>query len=364
MTPDAAVSSMPSLAEIADTAAELAELRQTAHGILRQAWSVERSRSLLDGPGPAFDETLWTTIQKLGWPDVLVTENNGGPGGTLRELAVLAETAGLMAAPVPLADAAAAAWCEGRCADGAAVVLADAAMLAGHTVSGTFNLVSYGAIASRLIVFAEDNGTSVLGFVDPAGPGITRIPLTPLDHSPAAHITLDGAPIELIAEGADAVRRHRDALLRLRVGIVAELVGVAAASNDAATEYAKVRVAFDRPIGSFQAIKHRLVDQRSVIEVGRALVNRAADACDHDHPDAPALVSLAAFWAVDSLRAVPEGATQVFGGIAYTWEHEAHVHLRRAATLVASVGTRAEHRGVITDWLAARARSAMVEGDV
>ena len=65
-------------------------------------------------------------------------------------------------------------------------------------------------------------------------------------------------------------------------------------------------------------------------------------------------MSLAAFWAIDSLRAVPEGATQVFGGIAYTWEHEAHVHLRRAATLSASLVPRAEHRTAITDWLAAR----------
>ena len=109
-----------------------------------------------------------------------------------------------------------------------------------------------------------------------------------------------------------------------------------------------------RPIGSFQAIKHRLVDQRSAIEVGRALVNRAADACDRTTPTPTALVSLAAFWAIDSLRAVPEGATQVFGGIAYTWEHEAHVHLRRAATVAAALGPRAEHRQAITDWLATR----------
>jgi alkylation response protein AidB-like acyl-CoA dehydrogenase len=194
----------------------------------------------------------------------------------------------------------------------------------------------------------------VLGVVDPTGPGVTREALTPLDHGPAACITLDEAPIERIADGSDAVHRHHDAVMRWRVGLVAELVGVAAAANAAASEYAKVRVAFGRPIGSFQAIKHRLVDQRSNIEVGRALVNRAADACDHDHRDAAALVSLAAFWAIDSLRSVPEGATQVFGGIAYTWEHEAHVYLRRAATLAASLGSRTEHRKAITAWLATR----------
>jgi alkylation response protein AidB-like acyl-CoA dehydrogenase len=165
---------------------------------------------------------------------------------------------------------------------------------------------------------------------------------------------LEDSPVDIVGEGVVAGTRHRDATLRARVAQAAELVGIASAANDAATEYAKLRIAFDHPIGAFQAIKHRLVDQRCAIEVGRALVNRAADACQHDHPDAPALTSLAAFWGIDALRAVPEGATQVFGGIAYTWEHDAHVHLRRAATGAAALGTRAYHRDMVTRWLCGR----------
>lgn len=348
MTPDITVS----LAEIADTAAEIAALHQSAHDIMGHAWSVERTRSLLDGS--AFDEILWNTVRDLGWPDVLVAEDRGGAGGTLRELAVLSESAGFVAAPLPLAATAAAAWCESNCVDGVAVVLPEPAALTGETVSGAFGFVPYGGVAARFTVLAEADESSVLGIVDASGPGVTRTPLTPLDRTPAALVTLDDAPIRAIADGPGTARRYRETVMRWRVGLVAELVGVAAAANAAATEYAKVRVAFDRPIGAFQAIKHRLVDQRSAIEVGRALVNRAADACDQGHPDASALVSLAAFWALDALRAVPEGATQVFGGIAYTWEHEAHVYLRRAATLAASMGSRAAHREAITDWLATR----------
>lgn len=349
MTPDTRLS----LAEMADTAAELAELRQTALDVMHRAWSVDRSRALLDGPGPAFDDALWATVRDLGWPDVLVPESGGGAGGTLRELAVLTEVTGSVAAPLPLAATAAAAWCESRPADGIALVAPKSLAREGDTVSGSFEAVPYGAAATRLVVLAEAD-TAVLGAVDPTGPGIERTPVTPLDHDPAAHISLDRAPLRPIARGAEAILRHRDAVMRMRVAQVAELVGVAAAANEAATEYAKVRVAFDRPIGAFQAIKHRLVDQRAAIEVGRALVNRAADACDHARPDAHALVSLAAFWAIDSLRAVPEGAMQVFGGIAYTWEHDAHVYLRRAATLAAALGPRPQHRRVVTDWLAAR----------
>lgn len=343
-----------SLAEIADTAAELAELRHSALDIVNRAWSVDRSRGLLDGPAPAFDDALWASIRALGWPDVLLPESDGGAGGNLRELAVLTEATGSIAAPLPLAATAAAAWTEGRPADGVALVVAKPAALVGQAVSGTFDCVPYGAVATRLVVLAEADGEQVLGVVDLTGSGVKCVPVTPLDRGPAARVTLEGAPFERIASGADAVRRHREAVMRMRVALVAEVVGVAAAANDAATEYAKVRVAFDRPIGSFQAIKHRLVDQRAAIEVGRALVNRAADACDHDQPDASAFVSLAAYWAIDSLRTVPEGAMQVFGGIAYTWEHHAHVYLRRATTLIAALGSRAQHRRVVTDWLTNR----------
>lgn len=349
MTPDTGIS----LAEIADTAAELAELQRSALAIVDRAWSVDRSRALLDGPAPAFDAALWATFSDLGWPSVLVPEREGGGDGTLRELAVLTEAAGTVAAPVPLAAAAAASWCENRCTDDVTLLVSEPATRSGDTVTHTFGYLPYGTVASRLVVLTAGSDP-VLGAVDLTGPGVTRTLLTPLDRNPAALVTLERAPLEPITGGTEATRRHREAVMRMRVATVAEIVGVASAANDAATEYAKVRVAFDRPIGSFQAIKHRLVDQRAAIEVGRALVNRAADACDHHQVDAAALVSLAAYWSIDTLRTVPEGATQVFGGIAYTWEHDAHVYLRRTATLVATLGSRVDHRREVTGWLARR----------
>jgi alkylation response protein AidB-like acyl-CoA dehydrogenase len=96
---------LSSLTEIADTAAELARLRESADDILRRAWSPQAFRSLLDGPGPAFDPALWQTIAELGWADVLVSDAGGGGGEGLRELCVLAEAAGAAAAPVPLGAA-------------------------------------------------------------------------------------------------------------------------------------------------------------------------------------------------------------------------------------------------------------------
>lgn len=316
---------------------------------MQHAWSAEEFRKLLDGP--AFDHGLWQTIRGLGWPDVMVGAADGGGAGTLAELAVLAEVAGAAAAPVPLAATAAANWCEGRCADGITLLLDQPGSPSTDGVSGTWPLVRYGAVAQRLLVLARDGAEAVLGVVDPTGPGVLLERVTPLDRNPAARICLQEAPIRIVAHGADAVRRHAEATVRERVALVAELVGIAAAANAAATDYSKVREAFGRPIGTYQAIKHRLVDQFSAIEIGRALVGRAADACDRGAPDAAALASLAAFWGIDALRAVPEGAVQVFGGIGYTWEHAAHVHLRRAACTSAALGPRKQHRDAAAAWL-------------
>ncbi|MDA2894916.1 acyl-CoA dehydrogenase family protein [Mycolicibacterium sp. BiH015] len=341
-----------SLHDIADVTEQLAELRTTADDILTRMWSVGDTRALLDSSGPAYDADLWKEVVALGWADVLVDESQGGGGGGMRELCVLAEASGAAALPVPLAATAAANWCEARCVSGVAAILGEAdAVLSGDEVTGRWSSVPFAGVADRLLVIARGRGETVLGIVDADGPGVRRELERPLDHSPAATVTLDGAPLRLLASGADAVRRHHDAMSRARLATVAELIGIASAANDAAVEYAKMRVTFGQPIGARQAVKHRLVDQRCSIEVARALANRAADACELEHPDRDALVSLAVFWAIDSLRRVPEGATQVFGGIAYTWEHDAHVHLRRAATAVSTLGSRAEHRAVVKEWI-------------
>ncbi|GAA1738625.1 hypothetical protein GCM10009681_06740 [Luedemannella helvata] len=341
----------PTFEELADRAAELAQLRASADAVLARAWSASAARDLLDTAGPAYEPALWTTVVELGWPEVMVDADAGGGGAGVRELCVLSEACGYAAAGLPLAATAAAMWAEGGCADGIAVVLPQPGQLAAGAVSGSWPAVAYAQVAARLLVLGDDAGTPVLCAVSASAPGVRRTPVVPIDHNPAANVEFDGAPCTLLAEGEEAVRRHREAVRRMMLGEIAELVGVAAAANAAAVDYAGTRVAFGKPIGTFQAVKHRLVDQRADIEVGRALVARAADAVDRARPDAAAIASLAAFWALDRLVHVPEGAVQVFGGIGYTWEHQAHVHLRRAARLAMSLGGRAAHRGVAAGWL-------------
>jgi alkylation response protein AidB-like acyl-CoA dehydrogenase len=342
------------LLELARAVEHLAELRESVDDVLTKEWSAERSRDLLDGDGPTWAAELWPRLCALGWADLLVD-------GTVADFCVVAEAVGASTAPVPFVSAAVATWAGATGASPVVVPGTIAAAVApdgGVALDGEQLLVPYADVADRVLVTARDGaGADVVVALAAAHDGVERAPLRTLDAAPAATVTFRNALAsadEILATGDSATALAREAGLRLTLGWTAELTGVAAAANDAAVEYAKQRIAFDRPIGQFQAIKHRLVDQRAAIEVSRALVGRAAMALDADAPDRGALVALAAFWAGDSLRAVPEGAIQVFGGIGYTWEHVAHVYLRRAAVLTALIGPRAAHRDTATDWLRRR----------
>jgi alkylation response protein AidB-like acyl-CoA dehydrogenase len=176
--------------------------------------------------------------------------------------------------------------------------------------------------------------------------GVTRTPLAALDWWPLAELHF--SDVELRPEAALALGSEGEALLaraldRETLAACTELVGVVSGVHAMAVEYARERVAFDRPIGAFQAVKHRLVDLRADIEIARSLVTAAAQSAP-SAGEPSAAVARAAFWCADALRRVPEGAIQVFGGIGYTWDHDAHLYLRRAATLAALLGERATWR--------------------
>jgi alkylation response protein AidB-like acyl-CoA dehydrogenase len=346
------------LLELARSVEHLAELRESVDDVLTKEWSAEHSRELIDADGPTWAVDLWRRLADLGWADLLID-------GTTADLCVVAEAVGASSAPVPFVTAAVATWAAGSgAADSGTTVVVPGMMAAeatadgGIVLTGEQLLVPYADIADRLLVSARlRDGDEVVVAVEADRDGIERDPVRTLDVAPAATVTLRNvspSPEEVLATGGAGATLAREAELRLTLGWTAELTGVAAAANDIAVEYAKQRIAFGRPIGQFQAIKHRLVDQRAAIEVSRALVGRAALALDTDATDRAALVALAAFWAGDALRAVPEGAIQVFGGIGYTWEHVAHVHLRRAAVVTALLGPRAAHRDTAAAWLQAR----------
>lgn len=348
-----------SLLALAEHSEHLAEVRTMASDVLGREWSPLRSCELLDADSPAWSADLWVKVRELGWTDILLS------GGTVADLCVVAEEIGASTASLPLVSAAVANWCAGRRAEGnVGTVVASKSVGANRSadttsqISGRDPFVPFGDIADSFLVHAlDESGAGELLILPAEAAGLSRTALRPLDAMPSAtvewrSVAVDG--LEILASGAEASRRWEETILRLTLGWTAELTGAAAAANALAVGYARSRYAFGRPIGAFQAIKHRLVDQRAAIEVSRALVARAGLALESGAPDSAALTSLAAFWATESLRSVPEGVIQVLGGVGYTWENVAHVYLRRAAVLTTLLRELGDHRDIAADWLRAR----------
>jgi len=226
----------------------------------------------------------------------------------------------------------------------------------GFRLDGVKLFVPFGNHVDYLVTVARLPGDEGLGLflVDARAAGVHTRALKPLDWSPLAEVTYDNVVVEpeaVIARGAPASELVAEVLLRSRLATAIELLGVAEAALELAVGYAGDRVAFGRPIGSFQAVKHKLVDLRANVEVARALSQGAAQLIAIGSPEARVAVARAVFWALDTLRKVPEGALQVFGGIGFTWDHDIHLFLRRAATLASLLGERATHREVIVDAL-------------
>jgi alkylation response protein AidB-like acyl-CoA dehydrogenase len=353
-----------SIAALAAPAEVLDDLRVMTNELLERSWSVESTLALLDTGAPAWSPEVWKRLCEAGWHDLLVDEAAGGGGAGAAELCVIAEALGRIAVPAPFVPVAVARSLVGPGdGDDVPAVLLPRIQLrieasgSVSTVSGQHPLVAYGDLTTSFVVLLDDGDDVAIARIPADRAGVTREPVRPLDAMPSARVTLDAVEItdaDVLARGPSCRRQwaHAEALTVL--GWAAELTGIAAGANELATAYAKERIAFGRPIGTFQAIKHRLVDQRGDIEIARALVARAAGALDADATDADAMVALAAFWAVDTLHRTPEGAIQVFGGIGYTWEHPAHVFLRRSAVLTALLGERSPYREQVTEWLEGR----------
>jgi alkylation response protein AidB-like acyl-CoA dehydrogenase len=136
--------------------------------------------------------------------------------------------------------------------------------------------------------------------------------------------------------------------------LAASLLGDAEAALAQTNEYAKQRVQFGRPIGSFQAVSHRLADVLVAIEIGRSLCYAACLHLDESRADAHVFVSAAKAWMSETAVDAAEAALQLHGGVGYTWELDVHLHLRRARANAVSLGDAAWHRERIARHLAAR----------
>jgi alkylation response protein AidB-like acyl-CoA dehydrogenase len=304
-------------------------------------------RELLDDPA-GVDDAVWRGLADLGTTGLLVPEQHGGAGMTMVEAGVVAEELGAALHPGPwlstavaaprtltrLCDNDAAATILAGIADGttiATVSFLDFANVAaddGGVLRGELGDVPDAAAADVLLVLAEDTSGTGLFAVRTDSPGFAVQPERGIDQTRKQfRVRLDGIPGQRLATASPSdVAAVIDDLL---IATAADALGAARAVMDLAVEYAKVRKQFGQVIGSFQAVQHLCVDMFETLELARSGVVHALWAADNAGPDERHLAALRAKAFAGRLSTVGDTAIQVFGGIGYTWEHDAHLYLKR-----------------------------------
>ena len=344
---------------------EIAELRLTVRTAATESGYPERVREL-EGPSkdPGLDRELWALFaDEIGLAAVGLPEVVGGLGG-LAEILAVTEELGATLAPVPFlastvicgqilaaAGDAALPYLE-RIAAGeiAAPAITDsrgrftqagvACTSDGITVSGRVRFVPYGASAAFFVVAAR-TGEGIDLFVIEASCARTEA-LRSLDFSrPSASVDFDEATAVRLTEQGVGLAATEIGLDIALLGVAAEQLGGAQHCFDMTLEYIKLRRQFNREIGSFQAIKHRMADALIKVEMARAGLERTT--WDHSASmSADAAVCKA--WGSDAYNALAAESIQLHGGVGFTWEHDAHLYFRRARYDAAFLGDAAFHR--------------------
>lgn len=344
----------------AQAASELDSVRTAVREFLARASPSSTVRALMDTER-GYDDTVWRQMaNELGLHGIAVPERWGGAGAGMPELAVVFEEMGaaLLCSPffatVALALQAllssndesaveefAPALLDGsRVAtlvlngtldawDPGAVTIAGSQSDTGYRLSGSAPLVLDGYTADLILVAANTvKGTSLFA-VDAMAPGLEREPLRTLDRTrKVARLRFDNVSARLIgADGEAAAGLARTADLAL-VALAAEQLGAAQRCLDTAVAYAKKRIQFGRAIGSFQAIKHRCADMLLLVEGARSAVFHASNAADDR--DRALAASVAKVACSEALLHVALDSMRIHGGIGFTWEHDAHLYVRRA----------------------------------
>ncbi len=331
------------------------ELAEVARSFLAAQKARLAARSLLDAPEetrPAF----WHGLVELGWLGLHIDEEHGGSGYGLPELVVVVEELGRAVAPGPFVPTVIASSVIAK--DGSAEQksrllpgLADGTVAAGIGLDGAVRVVDgpggrtadgdagivLGAGLADLLVIAAGDDILVLesgrAGVSVSCTGGASNNLDPTRRSGRVHLTGVTVTADDLLVGA-----RESALARARTLLAAEAVGGASDCVETAVEYAKVREQFGRTIATFQAVKHHCANMVVAAESAVAAVWDASRAAGEDESQFRLAAAVAAALALPAYARNAELNIQVHGGIGFTWEHDAHLHLRRALVLAALIG--------------------------
>ena len=333
-----------------------------------------------------YDDKLWEAVAAdLGLAGLLIPERDGGAGASYREAAAAAEVLGAHVAPVPFLGSAVAATAallsvnsHGAGSQGSLLAkMAGGGVTAALAVpfssapggaypslvrvagpkagdaAGTARLRGMvtgvaDALPAGVLLVPADGVPHGLYLVDMAAEGVGKAPVTSLDMTrQLCDLSFDDAPATLIASG-QAASQALDAALAAGAGVLAaEQTGLAQRCLDMTIAYVKERKQFARPVGSFQALKHRLADLWVSVTQARAASRYAAACLATDDPDAKVAVALAKAYCSEVAVNAAQECVQLHGGIGFTWEHPAHLYLKRAKADSIGFGTADAHRAAL-----------------
>jgi alkylation response protein AidB-like acyl-CoA dehydrogenase len=317
------------------------EIKRTAHDLLANRSTMAKVREAAEAG--TYDDALARELGELGWPGIAVSEQHGGQGLGIVELAVLLEELGYACAPVPFLGSALAAL---------AIEHAGSAEQQERWLPGLASGELRGALGAADALIPDAPGADIVVVVDAA--------------AGSAHVA-DG--VEEV-ESVDPTRRHgrataggesldgdvAGALDRALIAVSAEIVGVCQRALDMTVEYVKERKQFGVPVGTFQAVHHAAAQMLLDTEGGRAATYYAAWAADAEPERLPMAAAMAKAWTSDAGRSVTGSAIQLHGGIGFTWEADVHWLYKRAQLDSALLGLAGAHRARIA-LLAGRERA-------
>ncbi len=360
-------------------------LRDGARRFLAEKSPLARVRELME-TDDGYDPELWSEIAQQGWQAMHIPEEYGGAGFSYVELIVLLEEMGRMLFPSPFFSSVilganvllvggseeqkkeclpGVASGEHRLAlaqlessgrwDAEGIQLVAKPDGDDFVLSGTKLFVVDGHTADSLVVAARTEAGVSLFVIDAAAEGVSRRRVETMDMTrKQAEVVLDGVRAPATAmigpegSGWDTLEKVTDLAA---VALAAEQVGGAQECLDMSVEYAKVRVQFGRPIGSFQAIKHKCADMLVQVESARSAAYYAGWAAAAGSDELPIVAPLAKAYCSEAYFFAAAENIQIHGGIGFTWEHDAHLYFKRAKSSELLVGSPSYHRQVLADRL-------------
>jgi len=339
-------------------------MRDSAKRLLADLSPLSAVHKILDSEA-SYDEKLWKQMAEAGWQGTAIPEEFGGAGLGYLELAVLAEEMGKSLACVPFGSSiylaaelilaggtdqqkkeylpklasgeliATYAYAEkGRIDTGDLQVKVEGGKLTGVKVP-----VADGLCADIAIVSARDAEGASLYIVDLKGPGVTRESVKTMDRTrKQARLSFNGAPAKALGKLGQATRLQLQTFDRAAALFSFEQVGGAQAALDMAKAYSMERYAFGRPIGSFQAIKHRMADMFVKVELARSNAYYAAWALASAPDKLPLAAAYARVMAIDAYAFAAQENVQIHGGIGFTWQADPHMFTKRCKHLEGLIG--------------------------